>query len=111
MAGYTGELTIGLVNEGVGLSFDSGRLSQVEGLARPRERDPRSRGLDRESWLNSGTCDALLPGLIFLQLLFGFRSADELEYAFPDCDIGSPDTRVLLNALFPKTPSHIWAIW
>ena len=23
-------------------------------------------------------------GLILLQLLFGFRSADELDYAFPD---------------------------
>ncbi len=102
VAGYTGRLTIGFVDYGVDLSFDSGRLAQVERLARPRKGD---------SWLSSGTCDALLPGLIFLQLLFGFRSADELEYAFPDCDIGSPKTRGLLNVVFPKLPSHIWGIW
>ena len=102
VAAYTGKLTIGFVDYGVDLSFDSGRLTQVKRLARPQKGD---------SWLSSGTCDALLTGLIFLQLLFGFRSADELEYTFPDCDIGPPETRGLLNVLLPKLPSHIWGIW
>ena len=101
-AGFTGELSIGFVDYGVKLSFDSGRLAQVERLGRPRWGD---------SWLAAGTSDALFPGLIFLQLLFGFRSEEELEYAFPDCEISTPEARMVLNALFPKGPSHIWAIW
>ena len=102
LAGYDGKLTIGFVDYGVDLSFDSGRLTRIERLARPRKGG---------YWLNSGSCDALFPGLVFLQLLFGFRAAEELEYAVPDCDIGSPETRGLLTALFPKQPSHIWGIW
>lgn len=46
-----------------------------------------------------------------MQWLFGFRAAAEVQYAFPDCDIGSPETRGLLDALFPKRPSHIWGVW
>ncbi len=101
-AGYGGRLTIGFVDHGVDLLFDNGRVAKVERLARPRKGG---------NWLNSGTCDAFFPGLVFLQLLFGFRAADELEYSVPDCDIGSPETRRLLNALFPKQPSHVWGVW
>ncbi len=101
-AGYGGRLTIGFVDHGVDLLFDNGRVAEVERLARPRKGG---------NWLNSGTCDAFFPGLVFLQLLFGFRAADELQYAIPDCDIGSPETRSLLNALFPKLPSHVWGVW
>ena len=102
LAGYDGKLTIGFVDYGVDLSFESGRLTRIERLAKPRMGG---------YWLNSGACDALFPGLVFLQLLFGFRSAEELEYAVPDCDIGPPETRGLLNALFPKQPSYIWGLW
>lgn len=102
VAGCSGTLTIGFVDYGVVLSFGGGRLTKVERLARPRKGG---------SWLNSGTCDAFFPGLVFLQLLFGFRASDELEYAVPDCDVGSPETRRLLDALFPKQPSYIWGIW
>ncbi len=102
VAGCSGTLTIGFVDYGVDLSFDSGRLTKVETLARPRKGG---------SWLNSGTCDAFFPGLVFLQILFGFRAAGEIEYAVPDCDIGSPETRRLLGALFPKQPSYVWGVW
>ncbi len=102
VAGYGGTLTIGFVDYGVELLFDNGRVAKVERLARPRKGG---------NWLSSGTCDAFFPGLVFLQLLFGFRATDELEYAFPDSDMGSSETRGLLNALFPKQPSHIWGVW
>ena len=101
-AGHTGELSIGFIDYGVDLSFDNGRIARVE-----RRRNP-ARG---DSWLDRGSSDALFPGLTFLQLLFGFRSSEELEYAFPDCEIRSPTARVVLDALFPKSPSHLWAIW
>lgn len=101
-AGYGGRLTIGFVDHGVDFLFDNGRVAEVKRLAKPRKGG---------NWLNSGTCDAFFPGLVFLQLLFGFRAADELEYSVPDCDIGAPETRGLLDALFPKLPSHVWGIW
>ena len=101
-AGHTGELSIGFIDYGVDLSFDNGRIARVE-----RRRNP-ARG---DSWLDRGSSDALFPGLTFLQLLFGFRSSEELEYAFPDCEIRSPTARVVLDVLFPKSPSHLWAIW
>lgn len=101
-AGYGGRLTIGFVDSEVGLFFDNGRVAEAERLAKPRKGG---------NWLNSGTCDAFFPGLVFLQLLFGFRSSNELDHAIPDCDIGPPETRSLLDALFPKQPSHIWGVW
>ncbi len=53
---------------------------------------------------------AAFPGLTFLQLLFGYRSLDEIKYAFPDCFVDDDRTSSLLNALFPRQPSHIWAL-
>lgn len=101
-AGHSGELSIGFIDYGLDLSFDNGRLTRVE------RRDKPARG---DSWLDRGSSDALFPGLTFLQLLFGFRSTEELEYAFPDCEIRSTAARVVLDAIFPKSPSHLWAIW
>jgi hypothetical protein len=45
-----------------------------------------------------------------LQLLFGRRSVEDLEYAFPDCWAGDRQCAALLNVLFPKRPSHVWGI-
>jgi len=45
--------------------------------------------------------DACYPGLTFLQVLFGYRSHDELHACFPDCYAEEP-AHVLINALFPK---------
>jgi hypothetical protein len=53
---------------------------------------------------NSAT--AAFPPLVFLQLLFGYRSLAELRYAFPDCEASHEGT-LLLNALFPKQPSLV----
>ncbi len=53
--------------------------------------------------------DAAFPDLTFLQLLFGFRSLDELRHAFPDCSVASDHARALLPVLFPKKPSHVWS--
>ena len=98
---HTGELSIGFIDDGVRLSFENGRLARVD-------RSPKPAG--GGSFLDRGSSDALFPGLTFLQMLFGFRSTDELEHAFPDCEIRSEPARVVLDALFPKGPSHIWAI-
>jgi hypothetical protein len=54
--------------------------------------------------------DAAFPSLTFLQLLFGYRSLDELAYAFPDCWWEHDDAYGLLKALFPKQASHVWGV-
>jgi hypothetical protein len=52
----------------------------------------------------------MFPDLTFLQLLFGHRSLDELEAAFPDCVTRGQEVRALLQVLFPKAPSKVWPI-
>ncbi len=40
------------------------------------------------------------------QMLFGYRSLDDLRYAFPDV-WASSEAEVLLNVLFPARPSWV----
>jgi hypothetical protein len=91
-AGYSGELKVSFFRAGLRFEFDSGRVS-VEAW-RPEE-------------INSG--DAMFPDLTFLQLLFGFRSLEELRHAFPDCRVPSDEALVLLPILFPKKDSNVWS--
>ncbi len=65
-----------------------------------------------ESWKpdhpNDG--DAAFPDLTFLQLLFGYRSLEELQYAFADCWVGNNTARMMVVTLFPKQNSHVWPL-
>ncbi|MGD2206645.1 MAG: hypothetical protein PVH17_07690, partial [Anaerolineae bacterium] len=54
--------------------------------------------------------DAAFPDLVFLQLLFGYRSLEELKHSFADCWTSNGKARVLLEALFPKQPSDAWPV-
>jgi hypothetical protein len=95
LAGHTGELKITFYNQGLHLVFEAGRLAQANAW-RP------------EPLGHSG--DAGFPGLTFLQLLFGYRSSEELKYAFPDCFTKTDDAVALLELLFPRQPSDVWAV-
>jgi len=53
--------------------------------------------------------DAAFLDLTFLQLLFGYRSLEELQHAYPDCLANTDDARALLPVLFPRKASHVWA--
>ena len=53
---------------------------------------------------------ACFPELTFLQLLFGFRSMDELHHVYPDCYAKNEESKHLVNALFPKKHSDVWPI-
>jgi hypothetical protein len=106
-AGHSGTLTLGFFRDGVRLTFERGALKTVEaweptiavqGLELGRvSHDPR-RPL------------AMFPDLTFLQLLFGFRSLEALEAAFPDCVVRTNEARALLLALFPRSPSDVWPV-
>ena len=93
-AGHTGELKLSFYRDGLRLSLARGRLVRVEAW--------------QPSAADSG--DATFPGLTFLQLLFGYRSLEELTHAFPDCRCHGDEPRVLLKALFPKQASNVWPI-
>ncbi len=51
--------------------------------------------------------NAAFPDLSFLQLVFGYRTFEELEQSYADCTYNNDETRVLLNTLFPKKASSV----
>jgi hypothetical protein len=91
--GYSGELPINLYRQGMKLTFERGRLSSID--------------LERMEY----TVAASFPDVAFLQLVFGYRSLDELDAWFPDCRIRTNEARVLLDVLFPRHPSFLWPVW
>jgi len=95
MCGHSGELNISFYRSGLRLTFDGGDIAQVEAW------EPSPQG-------HSG--DAAFPGLTFLQLVFGYRSLQELNYAFVDCYASHDTSRALLNCLFPKQVSNVWPV-
>ena len=91
VAGYTGELRLDFYRSGLRLSFDNGRLITTEGWQRALRGTAPSAGF---------------PPLVFLQLLFGRRSLQELRHMFPDVWAGD-EGQVILEALFPPQRSHV----
>ncbi|MDQ3705647.1 MAG: GNAT family N-acetyltransferase [Chloroflexota bacterium] len=91
-SGYTGELKINFYRSGLLLKFQQGSISVGEWKP------------DR---VEEG--DAAFPDLTFLQLLFGYRSLEELQHAFPDCSTNTATGSALLPILFPKRVSNVWA--
>lgn len=95
VAGHSGELKLTFYRSGLRLVLEQGRLVRIE------EWEPAPQG-------HSG--DAGFPNLTFLQLLFGYRSLEELDYAYADCWYENDQVFALLNSLFPKQNSDIWAV-
>jgi GNAT superfamily N-acetyltransferase len=94
LTGYTGEVKISFYRTGLRLGFQQGRLSVVESW----QPTPVERGT------------AAFPDLTFLQLLFGYRSLEELRHAFADCRVNSDEIGELLQALFPRRHSDVWPV-
>ncbi|MFQ5578505.1 MAG: GNAT family N-acetyltransferase [Anaerolineae bacterium] len=92
LAGYSGELNMTFYRDGLQLVFEDGALRGIHRWQAPET---------NEHWDGAG-----FPPLVFLQLLFGFRSLAELRQAFPDCWADKTQT-LLLNALFPKQASWV----
>jgi hypothetical protein len=92
--GHTGEIKVSFYGGGLRLELERGRLSAIEHWSPTVEEEG----------------SAAFPDLTFLQLLFGHRSLEELDYAFADCSPGRGDARALLGALFPRRPSALWPV-
>ena len=91
-AGYTGDLNLYFFQSGLTIRFDGGRIAEVT---------PRA-DLDRRT-------SAAFPGLTFLQVLTGWRSVHEVEYAYPDCRLDDAN-RLLVDSVFPRQPSFVWPV-
>jgi hypothetical protein len=94
-SGHTGELKLSFYRHGLHLSLDQGRIKDIQPWT------PTPFG-------HSG--DAGFPGLTFLQLVFGYRSFEELDDSFADCWSDNDDAFGLLSVLFPRQPSNVWPI-
>lgn len=94
-SGHSAELPITFYRSGLRLVLEKGRLTQVIAW------QPAPQG-------HSGL--AGFPGLAFLQMLFGYRSLEELHYSFADCWYENDEVFGLLNALFPRQASDVWPI-
>jgi hypothetical protein len=91
MAGHSGTVRLNFYHSQLTLVFSEGKLQEM-GTYEPN---------------NTYDADALFPELTFLQLVFGYRSLDELDHARADCGPENVETAVLLNILFPKQHSNV----
>lgn len=91
-ASHSGELRLDFFRDGLRFTFAAGKVAAIEPWRRPIWGERQH---------------ATFPPLVFLQLLFGYRSLDELRYAFPDLRIGQHEIAGLLEALFPKRNSRV----
>lgn len=91
-SGYTGDLNLFFFQSGLTITFEAGIITAIT----------HRQDLDRQK-------SATFPGLTFLQVLTGWRSVHEVEYAFPDCRLDDT-TRLLTDSLFPKQPSFVWPV-
>jgi GNAT superfamily N-acetyltransferase len=87
--GHTSELKLSFYRDGLRLSFARGKLKKVD------------------AWEPAEGASASFPFLTFLQLLFGYRSLQELRDAYADCEAYG-EAVTLLDILFPKLPSEVW---
>jgi hypothetical protein len=94
VASYTGELKLDFYRGGLRMAFENGHLTTAEHWRAP---------------IYESDAGANFPPLVFLQLLFGYRSVDDLRYAFPDVRVSS-NAEALLKALFPARPSFVLGI-
>jgi len=90
IAGYTGELKLNFYRGGLRLAFQDGQLTTAEPWEAP---------------IYSAEPSAGFPPLVFLQLLFGHRSLDDLRAAFPDVTANN-DAVLVLKTLFPTRASY-----
>jgi hypothetical protein len=92
LAGYSGELAIDFYTRDAGLLIrvEDGKLASVVNRA--------------GEWWNGA-----MPAENFLQLLFGYRSVDEIEAASAEVHLRNP-LRLVLQCLFPKKASFILSV-
>jgi hypothetical protein len=93
-ANYSGELKLSFYKDGLLFKFEKGRITEIKNLGFDELEKPQ----------------AHFPPYTFLHFVFGHRTVDELREIHTDCYTQKPEIANLLNALFPKKTSDVWAI-
>jgi hypothetical protein len=106
LAGHGGTIDVSFYRDGLRLTFADGRLT----AAQPWRPPLGLTGIERGEPTTVERPAAMFPGRTFLQLVFGYRSLDDLEFAFPDCLVRTDAARQLLLTLFPRCSSHVWPV-
>lgn len=94
LVAHSGELQISFYRSGARLVFEGGQQAEVSSW----QPTPEDGG------------HAAFPDQTFLQLLFGYRTLDELKHAFADCWTSNDEAQALLEVLFPMQESQVWAV-
>ena len=91
-ARFSGQVVLDRFRDAVALTLDRGRIAEV-GMVESRGRLHTTSTFPHETLVSLLTCH---------------RSVADLEGAFPDCRVCTP-VRHVIDAMFPKGPSHIWS--
>ena len=89
---FSGEVVLDRFRDAIAVTLRNGRISDV--------RKVESRGRLQAT--------STFPHETFVSLLTCHRSMSDLEAAYPDC-LASTPVRHVIDAMFPKGPSHIWS--
>lgn len=93
-AGHSREIKISFYRDGLKLVIEKGSISAIEAW----KPSPEEEGA------------IAFPDRTFLQILFGYRSYDELHQSFADCWCNSEEVRALIDILFLKKLSDVFPI-
>jgi GNAT superfamily N-acetyltransferase len=91
-AGHSREIKVSFYRDGLRIMIEKGRLSIEKWTPVPKEDEG----------------DIAFPDRTFLQMLFGYRSYEELSASFTECWCDREDVRVLMSILFPKKLSDVF---
>ena len=91
LAGYCGELYLNFYTDGLIMNFEGGRLKEVARWDSP----------------SFDTSSANFPDLTFLQLVFGYRTVQQLEDGYADLYYRKEEAKPLFAILFPRKASHV----
>ena len=94
VVGHTGEFRLNFYRSGMRMNITNGRITEVQEWTPMYERDG----------------DAGFTGNLFIPLICGYRTLDDLFRIDRDCWARNNEASVLLNVLFPKQSSHVMAL-
>ncbi len=93
-AGHSREIKVSFYRDGLRIVIEKGKLTSIEKwMPSPKEEG-----------------DIAFPDRTFLQMLFGYRSYEELHTAFADCWCDREEVRILMGILFPKKLSDVFPV-
>ena len=92
--GHSREIKISFYRDGLRIMLEKDKITTIE----PWAPTPEDGGM------------IAFPGLTFLQILFGYRSYEELHESFADCWCNREEIRALVNILFPKKLSNLFPV-